>query len=250
MNRLRRCLLACAPLLTLAACGGGDDLQDRLDVADPSVRFIHASPAAPNVSLFRDTQALADATNVGYGFGSDYVDIAMGAATWSVKTSPGGASIGSVPIDPVRGDRYTFVAMTGANSDASVALIVDPYNKSLTSQDTRVRVLNASFNAANIDLYLTPVGTSIAAAAPTIAATAYTKAGPASGNDSIDIPGGSYTLTITPAGSKSVLFSGPLAFGNNQDELLITVPDGVTPGAIKVLEKREGVAGANELPSS
>ena len=83
-----------------------------------------------------------------------------------------------------------------------------------------------------------------------IAATAYKTAGPASGNDSMDVPGGSYQLTITAAGTKTVLFGAPLAFGNNQDVLLLTVPDSVLPGGIKVLEKVEGVAGTTELPAS
>ena len=39
----------------VAACGGGDDnLDDRLDIADPKVRLVHAVPGAPNVALYRD----------------------------------------------------------------------------------------------------------------------------------------------------------------------------------------------------
>jgi hypothetical protein len=194
----------------LAACGGGDDLQDRLDLADPAVRFVHASAIAPNLTLYRADVAQSDATDVPYKFASNYFDVAMGVADWSVKTATGALTLGSVSIDPVRGDKYTIVALPGSSSDSSVALIVDPYNKPLTSESTRIRVMNASFNAASVDLYLNAPGTSINAGNPLIAATAYKTAGPASGSDSMDVPGGSYQLTITAAGTKTVLFSGPL----------------------------------------
>ena len=71
-----------------------------------------------------------------------------------------------------------------------------------------------------------------------------------SGSDSADIPGGTYQLTITSAGTKTVLFRGQLSFASNQDILLLTVPDTVVPTAIKVLEKVEGTAGAAEVPAS
>ena len=45
-------LLACVPVALIAACGGGDT-EDRLDVADPAVRFVHASPLAPNLTRTR-----------------------------------------------------------------------------------------------------------------------------------------------------------------------------------------------------
>ena len=49
------------------------------------------------------------------------------------------------------------------------------------------------------------------------------------------------------AGTKTVLFRGALAIGNNQDVLLLTVPDPASPGAIETLVKIEGTPGANEL---
>lgn len=252
MNTLRKIALACIPVLTivgLTACGGGDDLEDRLDVADPAVRFVHAAPLAPNVTLFRNDVAQADATNVAYKFASNYFDVSTDSANWSVKTATGGVTVGTVPIDPGRGDKYTIVALPESSTSNSLYVIADPYNKPLTSESTRMRVMNASFNAANIDLYVNTPGTDIAPASvtPRIAATAYKTSGPASGSDSIDIPGGTYQLTVTTAGTKTVLFRGQLAFGNNQDVLLLTVPDASSPAAIKTLVKIEGTPGAVEV---
>jgi hypothetical protein len=149
----------------------------------------------------------------------------------------------------VRGSRYTIVAVPGTTTDSSTYVIVDPYNKSLTSTSTRLRVMNASFNASNIDIYMNAVGTDITTAGvnPLIAATAYKTSGPASGSDSVDLPGGTYQLSITNTGTKTVIFKGQLTFGNNQDILLVTVPNSLLPGGISTLEKLDGIAGATEI---
>lgn len=249
MTHFKKLLLACAPLVGLAACGGSDT-ADRIDVADPVVRFVHASPLAPNVTLYRGTAAQPDATDVPYQFASNYFDVDLGISDWSVKTASGGATVGTVSIDPVRGTKYTIVALPASSTDSSTYLITDPYNRSINGDTAYVRVMNASFNAANIDLYMTAVGTTIATASPFVAATAYKTAGPASGGDSAPIQGGTYQVTITTAGTKTILFSGQLSIGNSKDVLLLTVPDAVLPGAIKVLVKTEGTAGATELAPS
>jgi len=250
MKTAHRFLLACIPALGLAACGGSDT-ADRLDVADPVVRFVDASAVAPNLTLYRAEAVQSDATNVGYEFASDYFDVDMGSNDWFVKTAVGGVTIGTVPIDPVRGNRYTIVALPASSTDTSTYLIVDPYNKPLGSSSTRLRVMNASFNAADIDLYMTGVGADISGSTvmPLIAATAYKTSGPTTGNDSVDIPGGTWQVTITGAGTKTILFKGQLSFGDNKDVLLLTVPDTIAPGSIKALVKIEGTAGAAEIPT-
>ncbi len=249
MKLRNKFILLLVPLAALAACGGGDT-ADRLDLADPVVRFVHASPLAPNVTLYHGAVVQPDVVDKPYKFASNYFNVGMGLNTWSVKTTVGGVTIGSVPIDASRGNKYTIVELPGSNSDSSIYLIKDPYNKPLTSDSARLRIMNASFNASNIDLYMSPLATNIATTAlPTIISTAYKTAGPASGGDSIDIPGGTYKLTITTAGTKNILFQGQLAFGNNSDILLISVPDSLLPGAIKTLVKFEGSAGITEVPA-
>jgi len=248
MKTTRRLLLSCLPaLVILSACGGDDDLEDRLDVADPKVRFVHASPLAPSVTLFREAVPQADVTNVAYRFASNYFDVSTESANWSVRTASGNVTVGTVPVPATRGNRYTVVAVPGTSTDTSVGLIVDPYNKSLTSNDARVRLFNASFNAANVDVYLAAPGTDIATVGPRVGAVGYRSAGPASGNDSIDLPAGNYQLSITTAGSKTVLFRGTVAIGANQDLLLVTVP---TLTGISTLLKVEGTPGTTEIAPS
>ena len=260
MNPLNKLWLVCIPVLALAACGGGDT-ADRLDLANPAVRFVHASPTAPNLTLYRNAAAQPDTTNVAYKFAADYADVDTSAADWSVKTAAGGVPVGTVSIDPVRGNKYTLIALPTSFADSSVVLVSDPYNKPLVSDSTRLRLVNAAYNAASVDVYMNVIGTDIAAPGvnPLIAATAFKTAGPASGSDSVSIPAGTYQLTIAMAGTKTVLFKGRLSFGSNKDILLLSVPGDIpinapvgnppTPLGINVLSKVEGTAGATEVPA-
>ena len=250
MKNLHKLLFVAMPLLALAACGGSDT-ADRIDVADPTVRFVHAAPLAPNVTLYRATVAQSDATDVAYKFASNYFDVDLGVSDWLVKTATGALTVSTVSIDPVRGNKYTIVALATSATSNDAYLITDPYNKSVGSNNARLRLMNASFNAANVDLYINPVGTNINAAGinPNIGATAFKTAGPATGGDSVEIGGGAYQVTITTAGTKTVLFKGQLSFPDNADLLLLSVPDSVVPGAIKVLVKSEGTLGTTEIPA-
>jgi hypothetical protein len=248
MKLLNTLMLVLMPVAGLVACGGGDT-SDRLDLADPVVRFVHASPLAPNLTLYHGTVVQGDVVDKPYKFASNYFNTNIGLNTWTTKATMADLTVGAVPIDASRGNRYTIVALPGTAVDSSVYLITDPYNKGLTSDSARLRIMNASFNASNIDVYMSPLGADVlaATAAPTIAATAYKTSGPASGGDSLDIPGGTYKVTITTAGTKTILFAGKLEFGNNADILLLSVPSSPLPGAIKILVKLEGSTGVSEV---
>jgi hypothetical protein len=228
-------LLALAPIALVAACGGGDDsFDDRADIADPKVRFVHAVPLGPNLTLYRDNVAQPDATNTGYKYASSYYDVSTSAANFSVKTTTGNIAIGAVDINAARGNKYTIVALPGAAA-SDLAVIRDPYNKGLSSDKARVRVLNAAFNKANVDVYLTPAATDITGVAPNFAGVAYKAAVPASENDSIDFSGGAYQLRVTDSGTKNVIFTAPVTIANNADWLLLPVPDLTAAGGVKVL---------------
>jgi hypothetical protein len=254
MKTSTKMLLTFMPALLLAACGGGgdDSFDDRADLADPKVRLLHAVPLAPNISLFRDDVAQAsDVTNMPYKGASKYFDDSTDTARWDVRTATSpAATVGSVTFDARRGTKYTLVAVPDAGSLTEVVLIADPYNKGLTSDKARVRTFNASFNAADLDVYITAPGADLAAASPTFSAVGYKQAQPASGSDSIELNGGSYQLRLTTAGSKTVVFNATVDIANNADWLLTTVPGSVAPNDIRVLVvKSDEGAPATELTS-
>jgi len=236
MNKRQWLALVVIPSM-LAACGGGNSFDDRANIAEPVVRLVNAVPAGPNVSLFRDNQAqAAPVTNMPPKGASNYFDTDRGSHTWEVRTATNpSVSLGSQTFDTSPGNKYTLIAVPDAGSVTDVVLIADPFNKSLTSDNARVRVFNAAFNTPNVDVYITAPTTDIGTVAPTLGGAAYKQAVPASGSDSFEIEGGNYTLRLTAVGTKTVLFTAPISPPKNADWLLVPVPASATPGDVHVL---------------
>jgi hypothetical protein len=237
MNKRQLLALALLPAL-LAACGGSDDsFDDRADVADPKMRLVHAIPGGPAVTLYRDNQTQgADVTGMGYKGASNYFDTGRGTHTWDVRTTTTPpVTVGTQTFETHQGNKYTLIAVPDAGSLTEVLLIADPYNKSLTSDDARVRVFNGAFNTTSVDVYLTAPAVNIAGVAPTLPSVGYKQAAPASGADSIDLEGGDYTLRLTAPGSKTVLFTAPVTIPEDADWLLVPVPGSLVPGDMRVL---------------
>jgi hypothetical protein len=228
-------LLLLVPVLFIAACGGGNDTEDRLDVADPKVRFVDANPTSPQLTLYKTDSPQSDATNVGYKYASKYFDIGTDNATWSLRTTGTPATtIASVPLNPQRGTRYILLGLPGTPI-GDLALVRDPYNKGLTSDKARVRGVNAAVNAQAVDMYLTVPGASLANATPTLGAVGFKQAVPGDTKDSVEVDGATYQLRMTSAGTKNVIFNASVTFQRNSDWLLIAVPDTAAPNSVKLL---------------
>ncbi|MGO4282347.1 protein of unknown function [Cupriavidus sp. OV038] len=240
--------LALATTAVLAACGGGDDgIDDRVGLSKPSVRVIHAVTAGPNVDVLQNG-ALTSLRNIPYKTVSGYFNVEEGNNLFAFNLANTSTQIGATTVSAHTGHKYTVVALPGTTA-ADVLQIDDPYGKGLLDTSARIRGLNASINAQNVDMYLTTPAQDIAAVNPTIAAISYKNAVPASGQDSIYVDGGTYRLRVTAAGTKTVIFdSGALTVNKNDDWLITTIPaDGfgaVVPNKIKVLVAQSSTSNA------
>lgn len=236
MKFTHKLLLAAVPLLLVAACGGGDDsFDDRVDIADPKLRFVHAIPGGPNLDLYRNTAIVGNVQNAPYKYASNYFVVDTNGADFSARTTVGGLQLGNVHFNPDRGDKYTLVAMPSDAVTNGLLFIEDPYDKQLTAHNGRVRVVNASYNATNIDVYLTSPSVDIGTVSPNFAGASFRSAVPASGSNSVDFTAGAYTLRVTTAGTKDVIFSTPFTVAENADLLLLTLPNGLLPNDVKLL---------------
>lgn len=226
-----------APLLL--ACGGSDDdsFDDRADVADPKVRFVHAVPAGPSVTLRRNGVAEPNASGVSYQAASQYYDVGTENYTFTLVTSGTGTELASTTFGTDRGNKYTLVALP-TTSGVELLSIRDPYNKGLTSNDTRVRVLHAVPGAPAIDVYLTAPGADLATVAPTFASLTYRMVAPANGGDSVEIAPAAYQLRLTESGSKAAFYSATVQAPENGDWLLVALPDLSSTAGVQLLRVR------------
>jgi hypothetical protein len=243
--------LAMAAVTVLTACGGGDDgIDDRIGISKPSVRLIDAVPVAPNIDLLQNG-ALTPIRNVPYKYVSGYFDVDTGNQVFAVNSTGTSTQLGQTTVDAHTGHKYTVVAFPG-NGVVDLVQIDDPYNKGIISDKARIRGLNASFNAQNVDMYITAPAVDLATVGPTLAAVGYKQAVPASGSDSIDVDGGTYRLRITTAGTKVVIFdSGTLTLNNNADWLITTIASNglgaLVPNSIKVLVAQSNTSSQTAL---
>lgn len=238
MKTSLKLLLPILSAAILAACGGGNDsFDDRVGLADPKVRLVHAIPLAPSVTLSRNSVAFAPETSgIAYKGASVYLATDNKSDLWSVRTDTNPTvEVGSVTFNADRGHKYTMIAISDTNPTTTLQMIDDPFNKGIVSDNARVRVFNAALNATNVDVYLTPTTTDINTVTPTFAAIGYKRASPATGSDSLEVEGGGYLLRITTAGTKTVIFRAPVDLAKNADWLLLPIPASVTPNDLKVL---------------
>ncbi len=260
LNRSRRLLslafVAVAASGLIAACGGGseDDSQDdRADTADPKIRFVHVVPGGPNVTLLRNGAAETTVSNVGYKYGSQYYNVGTEVYALSLRAVTGNIELTTASLDARRGNKYTYLAVP-ATSGVEMLRIDDPYNKSLASDDARVRVVNGAPNAAAFDVYITAAGVALAGVSPQLAGIGYKQVAPASGLDSIDIEGGNYQVRFTLTGTKTVVYNANVVVPKNGDWLLVAIPEDASPlvpNSVRVLLVRsdDNPDATDEIPS-
>ncbi|MER3438749.1 MAG: hypothetical protein C4346_14795 [Chloroflexota bacterium] len=120
---------------------------------DASVRFIHASPGAPNVDFLVDGQAVA--RDIEFGQAADYV--ALPGGDHKVQVVPAGQTAESAVIDTDlnvdSGEVYIFLAMGRLNDIEGKVYQVDTGD--LDEGKARVRLIHASPDAGKVDVAVT-----------------------------------------------------------------------------------------------
>lgn len=236
-----RTLLAAASLVLLAACGEQDEPGDPLSPTGPTgrLRFVNAITNATtaqrpvNVRV-GDLQLIA---NLGYG--------AAVGGTATVPYFPALAQEHSLLVQRtadttvhvlertftvnVNEDQTLIAVRNGPAADAAPTLVLlSDTDNAANASSIRARIVHVAPSQGNVDVYFTPATvtniTTIAPAAPNVAprtSTAYLTADP-----------GSYTIRVTPAGSKTVLLTintGALAAGAVRTYLALDAAAGGTP---------------------
>lgn len=259
MKTVRNLAALASTALLLAACGGGsDDVGKEVGLQNPEIHFVNAVPiapdgsAAPNLDLFVNGSTLSGQTNVPYKGVTNFANIGTGRTQVAYAVTGAGANsalAGGTFADVANGHEYTIIALPSltASNGYGIGLIDDPFDKGLLSNSARVRSFNASPNAADVDVYIVPPGTTtVSGRSPTMAGVSYGNAVPATGQDSLYLSGGSYMAIVTVAGTSAPIYeSAQFDLANNADWLITTVPAGgvastLLPGQIHLLVAQGG----------
>jgi hypothetical protein len=145
-------LLLMGTLAVVFGQSGRAQAQDVTDT-DATIRVVHASPGAPNLDVLVDGQPVVQ--DLAFGAATEYLPIPGG--DHKIQVTPTGQTADAALIDSDlnvdAGGAYVFVAVNRLNDIEGEIYDVDL--DSVDSGKSRVRVINASPDAGDIDVAVT-----------------------------------------------------------------------------------------------
>jgi hypothetical protein len=236
-----KCLVGSVALAVLAACGGGgDDLNDRFDLAQPKMRVVNLDPliAAP-VSLFDGTSPIPGGANVARNKGTDYFTIEGDSRQYVLRDTATNAEIDRETLNPDSGSKYTVLKY--GVTPADVVIVRDPFDKG-ASTDGRVRVVNAAYNTPDgIDVYLIGRSADVQTATPLFTDVDQKEVDPQSDDNSKTVSPGDYKLVFAVNGTspKVTTFSADVTIPRNGDWLIAIVSATPATQSVKAVIVRD-----------
>jgi hypothetical protein len=221
-----------AATVLLAGCHNSNDSSaPAAPVAQvASIRFVHASPDAPDVNIRQGATTLA--SHLAYKQATPVVSTAAGPTSVSVDAIvPGGTAtvIGPANATLSANATYTVLAVGEVSAGTLAPLLVAQSTAAITTGSFRATVVHAAPNAPPVDVYVTP---------PTADLTQTPKLGSFSFGQTLGpatVPQGTYRIRVTlPNQPGTVVFdSGSIALNAGED-LLIAAVENTGPGTSPV----------------
>lgn len=173
------------------------------DSEKASLRVIHASPDAPAVNVYVDSKTTI--TDLDYAASSGFQGVGTGTRDIRVEAIiPGGnADVITVPDFPLgKDERYTVIAV---NETASIeAYVAAESAANPAAGEVAIAVVHASPAADAVDVYVTAPGTDISDI-NVLPNFTFDYRDPAV--DAGALPAGTYDITVTLAGTKTVAYN-------------------------------------------
>jgi hypothetical protein len=219
-----RLIAAIAVLGTLTGC------QAIVSSApEAHVRIINATPDAPRLDLYQDSNALA--FNLDFGTVTSYIQLPPGAYTISANTAGTRQILSSSKTTFTTSGQYTVLI---GNTAASLQqLTLADQSQPAPSGQTALRFINQATRTGAVDIYLVPAGQKVNAVTPLVSEITF-----GTNTGYVNIPTGTYSLAMLPAGTAPTsttiaTYTGPqitYSVGAARTVILIDQPLLAAPG--------------------
>jgi hypothetical protein len=227
-RRAARLVAAIAVLGILTGCGAIVS-----STPEAHVRIINATPDAPRLDLYQDSNALA--FNLDFGTVTSYIQLAPGAYNITANTAGTRQVLSASKTTFNTAGQYTVLI---GNIAASLQqLTLADQSQPAPPGQTAFRFINQATRAGAIDIYVVPAGQKVNAVTPLVTGIAF-----GANTGYVNVPTGTYSLALLPAGTipastTIATYTGPqvtYAVGAARTIILIDQPLVTTPG-LKVI---------------
>jgi hypothetical protein len=227
-----RLIAAIAVLGTLTGCGAIVS-----SAPEAHVRIINATPDAPRLDLYQDSNALA--FNLDFGTVTSYIQLTPGAYNITANTAGTRQVLSSSKITFTTAGQYTVLI---GNTAASLQqLTLADQSQPAPPGQTALRFINQATRAGAVDIYVVPAGQKVNAVTPLVTGIAF-----GANTGYVNVPTGTYSLALLPAGTiptstTIATYTGPqvtYAVGAARTIILIDQPLVTTPG-LKVISAND-----------
>lgn len=207
------------------------------------VRLVQASADSPAVDLYAGENALA--YGLSFGTRTSYVPVAQGRQVLHADVAGSRQALSTVQTALTAGGQYTAIIGDTLGS-LRLTLLPDQVRPAPAGQ-AALRVVDQAFRTGALDLYLVPAGSGPAGTAATVPGLAF------GGVDGYrNVPAGSYSFFLVPAGvspalgSASLLTTPQMLFGSGTVRTVIFVDRPGTVGGVQAIVNEEGEAARSE----
>jgi hypothetical protein len=188
---------------------------------DAQVRFLVASPDAPQVNVLIDGVSVAG--NLGYGNATTYITQKPGSHQVQVVSAVGASPIFSETVS-LKSSSFQTLLFTGPVASIQ-SVMLDDTAPTVVANDAYVRVVNASAAMGAADVYIVPAGSGIGGVQPVTAGLGFDQ----DTGYELTVAGTYQVFMTTPGTSQALLNTGPigLTYAQNQTLVALDGPSGV-----------------------
>jgi hypothetical protein len=185
-----RLAILAAALGVLSGCQGIGGLS--LSQSGSQVRIIDVSSTSPALDIYQGRDALA--YNLGFGTITSYVPVAPGAYTLAANSTGTAQTVSAAKGTFLPASQYTV--LIGDTAAGPQPLTLKDQNQPAPRGQIALRLIDQAERVGPVDLYLVPPGQTLADARP-VAANIVS----GSNTGYLNVPTGTYTLVMLPAGT-------------------------------------------------
>ncbi len=194
---------------------------------EAQVRIIHATPDAPRLDLYQDSNALA--FNLDFGAVTSYIPLTPGLYTIHADTAGSRQTLSTAKASFAAATQYTILLCNSITNPQQLTLI--DQNRPAPPGQIALRFIHQATRAGAIDLYLLPPGQRASGVTPAFADIAF-----GINTGYINVPVGVYSLAALPAGtipSQTTIpsYTGPQVSYTNGSARTIVLIDQPVPAS-------------------